>query len=1233
MSAPSGTSTKKHPRKRVEEKPHDTSSDQGGGTAELPSVAKAPQHECAEETLRKSEAHLAQVIRATGAGYYEHAADLSSGRISERFAEILGFAPGELPQYPEFAGWFADRVCEEDRPAVLQRMADLLAGHIPRFEHEYRIRVKDGSWRWMHNMTAGVQYDAKGRPLYVAGLLSDVTERKKAEEEFREEKDRLEIRVEERTSELEQANRTLEEEIARHREAEEAAEAERRRFTDVLDTLPAYLVLLTPDYHIPYANRFFRERFGESGGRRCFEYLFGRSEPCEVCEPFSVLKTMAPHEWDWTGPDGRNYHFFDFPFADTDGSTLVMEMGIDITGHKHVEEALRQAIGYNRSLIEASLDPLVTISSEGKITDVNDATVKATGYSRADLIGTDFSRYFAEPERAKAGYEQVFRDGSVRDYELQIRHRNGRTTPVLYNATVFRDGSGNVAGVFAAARDITERKRAEEEWSRLAAIVDSSDDAIIGKSLDGIILSWNSGAEKIYGYTAREAVGQHVSILVPPAHVDDIDHLLEKFGRGEPVLHYETVRMKKDGNPIEVSLTLSPIKDRDGRLVGASTIARDITERKKAEETIRLANAYNRSLIEASLDPLVTISPDGKITDVNDATVQVTGYAREDLIGTDFSRYFTEPERAKAGYEQVFRTGSVRDYELEIRHKDGPVTPVLYNATVYRDISGHIAGVFAAARDITERKRAEETIRQAYAYNRSLIEASLDPLVTIDPDGTITDVNDATVKATGFTREALIGTDFSRYFTEPERAKAGYEQVFRTGSVRDYELEIRHKDGPVTPVLYNATVFRDETGHIAGVFASARDIAERKKAEETIRLANAYNRSLIEASLDPLVTINPDGTISDVNATTVRVTGVTREDLIGTYFSNYFTDPERAKAGYKQVFRDGTVTDYELEIRHRNGRITPVLYNATVFRDESGDVAGVFAAARDITERKRAEEALMKAYNELDDRVKERTAELLVANRHLEQEIAEHKATADELRRKSEELTRSNLELQQFAYVASHDLQEPLRAISGFTELLEKRYKGHIDEKADKYINFIVDGTKQMDQIIHDLLAYSRVQTKAQEFGLIDTNKALDQALSNLHSSIRESGAIITRDPLPEIYADGTQITQVFQNLIGNALKFQKPGITPVIHISATCDDGTWRFSVTDNGIGIELRFADRIFMIFQRLHAKGEYEGTGIGLAICKRIVERHGGEISVQSEPGAGSTFSFTIPSRNEA
>ncbi len=252
------------------------------------------------------------------------------------------------------------------------------------------------------------------------------------------------------------------EDVTERKGGEKAVKAERQRFNDVLEMLPAYLVLLTPDYHVPFANRVFRERFGESRGRCCFEYLFGRSEPCEICETYRVLKNNAPHHWEWTGPDSRIYDIYDFPFTDTDGSPLIMEMGIDITERKKAEEALRAASLYTRSLIEASLDPLVTISRDGKIMDVNSATELATGVPREQLIGTDFSDYFTEPEKAREGYRGVFSKGYVRDYPLAIRHASGRITDVLYNATLYKNEAGEVQGIFATARDITELKKTQK---------------------------------------------------------------------------------------------------------------------------------------------------------------------------------------------------------------------------------------------------------------------------------------------------------------------------------------------------------------------------------------------------------------------------------------------------------------------------------------------------------------------------------------------------------------------------------------------------------------------------------------------------------------------------------------------------------------------------------------------------------------------------------------------------
>ncbi|MDR3491561.1 MAG: ATP-binding protein [Gammaproteobacteria bacterium] len=357
-----------------------------------------------------------------------------------------------------------------------------------------------------------------------------------------------------------------------------------------------------------------------------------------------------------------------------------------------------------------------------------------------------------------------------------------------------------------------------------------------------------------------------------------------------------------------------------------------------------------------------------------------------------------------------------------------------------------------------------------------------------------------------------------------------------------------------------------------------------------LELMNAlsYNRALIEASLDPLVTINKDGKITDVNKATEVATGVQREKLIGNSFSQYFIQPELAEKGYKEVFEKGFVKDYPLTLQHVSGSKNDVLYNAVVYKDSRGQIAGVFAAARDVTERNKAE-TLAKQY--------------------------------------AHDLERSNKELQQFAYIASHDLQEPLRVITSYLQLIERRYKDKLDQDANDFITFAVDAAARLQIMIEDILIYSRVETKGNPFVSTDVTTVVKQAIENLTLAIEESHAVITYDTLPTLMADESQLVIFFQNLLGNAIKFRKPDVRPEIHISAEKKEGMWLFSVRDNGIGIDLKYKDKLFIIFKRLAGK-EYAGSGIGLAVCKRIVERHKGTIWVDSELGKGSTFYFTLP-----
>ena len=361
---------------------------------------------------------------------------------------------------------------------------------------------------------------------------------------------------------------------------------------------------------------------------------------------------------------------------------------------------------------------------------------------------------------------------------------------------------------------------------------------------------------------------------------------------------------------------------------------------------------------------------------------------------------------------------------------------------------------------------------------------------------------------------------------------------------------------------------------------------ERRSSEAELRLLSAA----LEAAANGIVITDPEGTILWVNPAFTAVTGYTAEEALGQ-------NPRLLKSGkhdrpfYSDLWNTilaGKVWRGELTNRRKDGTpyaeemtITPVL-------DEGGTIRNFIAMKQDVTQRKRAEEKL----------------KLTVA-----------------------ELERSNKELEQFAYVASHDLQEPLRIVSGYTQLLARRYQGQLDAAANKFIAYAVDGANRMQTLINDLLVYSRVGAQAKAFEPVDCAAGLDRALTNLSVAIEESGAVVTHDPLPAVMADNLQMVQLFQNLIGNAIKFhvQKP---PRMHVAAEQKGNEWVFSVRDNGIGIDPQYAERIFVIFQRLHTREEYPGTGIGLAICKKIVERRGGRIWVKSKPGTGSTFYFTVP-----
>jgi PAS domain S-box-containing protein len=373
-------------------------------------------------------------------------------------------------------------------------------------------------------------------------------------------------------------------------------------------------------------------------------------------------------------------------------------------------------------LLEAVPDALVGVDESGMIQFVNHQTESLFGYGRDELVGTPLETLVPESVRQahvahREGYTAAPRTRPMgTDLELSGRRADGTAFPVDIALSSMDTGDGML--VIAAVRDMTHHRSVEADRrraERLAAIVEHSDDAIIGKTLDGVITSWNPAAERLYGYSSQEIIGESVELLSPEDRTGEMTAILARIGTGQHLEHSETVRVRKDGTVITVSLTVSPIRDANCKVIGASTIAHDLTKAKEASE-------LSRSMIEASLDSRVSISPEGKITDANEATVKLTGVPRDKLIGTSFSDYFTDPKKPEEIYQRVFTEGMAVDYPLTLRHRDGheTLTEVLYNASVYRDASGNVLGVFAAARDVTKQVQAqrESAERQARELDR-----------------------------------------------------------------------------------------------------------------------------------------------------------------------------------------------------------------------------------------------------------------------------------------------------------------------------------------------------------------------------------------------------------------------------------------------------------------------------------------------------------------------------------
>lgn len=619
-----------------------------------------------------------------------------------------------------------------------------------------------------------------------------------------------------------------------------------------------------------------------------------------------------------------------------------------------------------------------------------------------------------------------------------------------------------------------------------------------------------------------------------------------------------------------------------------------------------LASQYALSLIEASLDPLITINTEGKITDINEATVNITGILREELKGSDFFDYFTDPQMARGVYQEVFAKGSVADSPLTIRHKNGKLTDVLFNGSVYKDEKGTILGVVIVARDIAEQKWALglRNANKELAFQNEEKENRAAELIIANEELAYQNIEKENRAA-----ELVIAND-ELAFQNEEKEKRANELI-----IANEELLFQNKE----------KVKRADELMIADIELDFQNKEKEKREIEnkelealsySAKLASQYSLSLIEASLDPLVTINTEGKITDMNEATVNITGMTREELKGSDFFDYFTEPQMAREVYQEVFAKGSVADSPLTLRHKKGKLTDVLFNGSVYKDDNGNVMGVVIVARDVTDQKRIERELIEA------RV---FAELATG-------------IAEEAQAKAESSTKTAIDAvkakQQFLSNMSHEIRTPMNAIIGFTKVV---LKTDLSSKQREYLSAIKMSGDALIVLINDILDLAKVDAGKMVFEQVPfkMEESIKAMLHIFETKIQEKNLelVIQYDQnIPGVLlGDSVRLHQIVLNLVSNAVKFTTKGkITVSVSLLNQDDEKvTIEFAVSDTGIGIPENKIDSIFENFQQATSGTSrlYGGTGLGLAIVKQLVEPQGGTITVKSKMNEGSTFSFIL------
>jgi PAS domain S-box-containing protein len=734
--------------------------------------------------------------------------------------------------------------------------------------------------------------------------------------------------------------------------------------------------------------------------------------------------------------------------------------------------------------------------------------------------------------------------------------------------------------------------------------------------LDRRFLRVNRRLCEILGYSEKELVGRTGREISHPDDLDIINALRPRLYSGEEVsVRAEKRYLRKDGSVVWVATTMVVERDDAGEPQFEIAVFEDVTSRKDAEAALRESEERFRAVVNSLSEGILVYDQALNIVAGNFAAEQIIGLPIAQMLGKPgFTSLVpcvkedgTPLPPSERPTQMSVRSGKpMRGYVVGIKRPDGSVTWLSTNtAFLRRPGEQKHYGVVSSIADITAQRAGEAALRESEERFRHTFELAASGIAHVDLDGRFLRVNRSLCEMFGYPESELIGRSVKDISHPDDRdVTDGQRERVRSGELESAHFEKRYLrgDGGVLWVDLAIALVRAPGGEPLYEIAIFDDITERKDAERALRKSEERFRSLTQISSDWYWEQDDKFRLTFMSGRMGERTGLDPSSYLGrqrwdTPALNLTEDDWRRHR--EQLVRHEPFHDFEMQRPNEGGGTRWVSLSGEPLFDEDGRFAGYRGVGKDITERKRAEEDLRRAHADLE--------------------------------RKATELERSNSELEQFAYVASHDLQEPLRMVSSYTQLVLRRYGERLDGDAKEFMAYVVDGAARMKQLIEDLLAYSRVGTRGKEFKPVPVETAVRRAINNLRAALEETGASITYDAMPTVEADDVQLAQLFQNLMGNALKFRSASV-PRIHVAVKEQADEWEFAVQDNGIGIEPQYFDRIFMVFQQLHTKGEFPGTGIGLAICKKVVERHGGRIWVSSKPGEGSTFHFTLPKKRE-